>query len=380
MDLTALRRSPDVDDAGLTAYDAADRLLLDEAADALAAAAGAPGAVVVIGDTHGALALGAASDHGLVDVRVHQDALLGERAIAANAERLGLAGAVRVLPLDPDLVVGARVVLLRLPRSLDQLDEVAALIADHADRDVVVFAGGRLKHMTTAMNDVLRRRFGRLDITHARQKSRVLVAREPAGIQVGQADAPWPRRAHDDALDLDVVAHAGVFAGAAVDIGTRFLLEQLPGALAGRPAPTHAIDLACGTGLVAVALARQLPDARIDAVDQSAVAVASARLTAAANGVGDRIAVARADALETVGDGDADLVVVNPPFHSGGALTVALAERLFADAGRALAPGGRLVAVWNSHLRYRPALERLVGPTRQVARDPKFTITESTRR
>jgi len=45
-----------------------------------------------------------------------------------------------------------------------------------------------------------------------------------------------------------------------------------------------------------------------------------------------------------------------------------------------LAPGGELWAVWNSSLQYRPALERLVGPTRQVARNAKFTVTVSTRR
>ena len=45
--------------------------------------------------------------------------------------------------------------------------------------------------------------------------------------------------------------------------------------------------------------------------------------------------------------------------------------------GRVLAPGGELWTVWNSHLRYRPDLERLVGPTRQIARDRTFTVTAS---
>ena len=60
--------------------------------------------------------------------------------------------------------------------------------------------------------------------------------------------------------------------------------------------------------------------------------------------------------------------------HAGAAL------RLFDDAARVLAPGGELWAVWNSHLGYRAALERIVGPTRQVARNPKFTVTASVRR
>jgi len=353
--------------------------MLDEAAPYLARAAGVPGALVVVGDTHGALTLSLVADHDASSVRVHQDAMLGERAILANADRLGLARAVQVRPAGPSLVRDARVVLMRLPRSLDALDELSALIADHAAPDVVVLAGGRLKHMSTAMNDVLRRRFGRLDVSHARQKSRVLIARDPQ--PTTGARPPWPRRTYDPELDLNVVAHGGVFAGAAVDIGTRFLLRQLDSQLAG-PAPAHprtAVDLACGTGIVAVELARRFPAARIVATDQSAAAVASASATAAANGLDGRIEVVRGDGLEFADEASVDLIVLNPPFHAGAAVTTALAERLFAECGRVLAPGGRAVVVWNSHLRYRPELERLIGPTTQLARNPKFTVTVSTR-
>ncbi len=169
-----LRRAPDIEGEGLVAADAADRLILDESA-ALRTAAG-PGEIVVIGDGYGALALGAAFA-GARDVRVHQDALSGERALAANAQALGLDDRVSSGALDAALVSGARVVLLRLPRALDALRDIAGLIAAHAASDVVVVAGGRLKHMTVAMNDVLRSAFDTLDVTHARQKSRVLIAR-----------------------------------------------------------------------------------------------------------------------------------------------------------------------------------------------------------
>ena len=82
-----LRRIPDVEAAELVAVDATDRLLLDEAAGDLAAR---PGDVVVVDDSHGALTLGAAELHGATGIRVHQDLLLGELALAANAERTGL--------------------------------------------------------------------------------------------------------------------------------------------------------------------------------------------------------------------------------------------------------------------------------------------------
>ena len=365
--LEALRRWPDVESADLPAADAADRLILDESA---AARAGVEdGGLVVIGDGYGALALGSAANGGS-GIRVHQDALTGERALEANAERFGLAGGIASLPLNADLVRGASVVLLRLPRSLDALRDIAGLIAAHASPDVVVFAGGRIKHMTLGMNEVLREHFAALDVTHARQKSRVLVARTPH-----DGRDPRPQRATHDGLV--VCAFGGAFAGTSIDIGTRFLLDHLP---AGIDESDAAIDLACGTGAVAAWLALQHPGLRVYATDQSAAAVASARATAAANGVADRVTVARDDAMALLPDSSASFIALNPPFHVGGAIHEGVAPRLFADAARVLRPGGELWTVWNSALFYRPALERLVGPTRQIARNAKFTVTASTRR
>jgi 16S rRNA (guanine1207-N2)-methyltransferase len=264
-------------------------------------------------------------------------------------------------------------VLLRLPRSLDRLDELAGLVARHAASDVVLVAGGRIKHMSVAMNEVLRAWFERVDVSHARQKSRVLIARVPRGARSPSAPG-WPRGERHADLGLTVVAHGGVFAGTGIDIGTRFLLAQLGDAV---PDASTAVDLACGTGVVASWLARARPALRVTATDRSAAAAASARETADANDVADRVHVTQADALELLGDASEPLIVLNPPFHSDAALHTGIAAHLFADAARVLAPGGELWCVWNSHLRHRPLLERLVGPTRQIARNPKFTVTAS---
>ncbi|WP_173921794.1 class I SAM-dependent methyltransferase [Agromyces sp. Marseille-P2726] len=381
-ELGALRRHPDIEGPGLEASDAADRLILDEAAPF--AAEVAADELVVLDDAYGALALGSAATRGR-GIRVHQDLITGERALEANAERLHLAGAVRSMPLGAEVLRDARLVLLRLPRSLDRLDELAGLIARHAASDVTVVAGGRIKHMSLAMNDVLARWFARVDVSHARQKSRVLIARAPgrharptsSGATRPPGATTWPRRQRHDDLGLTVVAHGGVFAGTGIDVGTRFLLEHLHDAV---PDAATAVDLACGSGVVAAWLARERPALRVTATDRSAAAAASARRTMEANGVADRAHVTQADGLELLADSSEELIVLNPPFHSGAALHTGIARHLFAEAGRVLAPGGELWCVWNSPLRYRPLLERLVGPTRQVARNAKFTVTASNHR
>jgi 16S rRNA (guanine1207-N2)-methyltransferase len=233
-----------------------------------------------------------------------------------------------------------------------------------------------LKHMTTAMNAVLADVFGDVQVSLARQKARVLTVTEPHPA-AATVLARWPERSLDAETGLWVCAHGAAFAGTSVDIGTRLLLSVLDRAV---PEARTAIDLGCGTGVLASALAMARPALRVIATDQSAAAVSSAAATAAANGVAERVSVVRDDGLHAQPDASADLIVLNPPFHIGAAVHTGIAHRLFADAGRVLAPGGELWAVWNSHLGYRAALERAVGPTRQIARNPKFTVTASRKR
>ncbi|KGJ76945.1 SAM-dependent methyltransferase [Cryobacterium roopkundense] len=370
-DFDRLSRKPDVEADNLFAVDASDRLILDEAAGALAGAGA--GNVAILEDRYGALTLGAAALHGARKLRVYQDALSGEHALERNASQFGLDDCYRSLPLGEELLTGARVVLLQLPRSLGELDEIAGAIARYAAPDVLVFAGGRIKHMSVGMNEVLRRHFGALNVTPARQKSRVLIATSP--IQTGAS--AWPHSETHDDLGLIVRAHGAAFAGTSVDIGTRALLDVLDRM---KPDAESAIDLGCGTGVLAAALALQRPRLRVIASDQSAAAVASARATMDANALAERVTVVRDDALSSRAEDSAELILINPPFHIGSSVHAGIALKLFADAARVLSPGGELWAVWNTHLGYRPELTRIVGPTRQVGRNTKFTVTVSTRR
>jgi 16S rRNA (guanine1207-N2)-methyltransferase len=173
-----------------------------------------------------------------------------------------------------------------------------------------------------------------------------------------------------------VCAHGGAFAGTDIDIGTRFLLGFLDQAA---PDADTVIDLGCGTGVLASALAKARPSIRVLASDQSAAAVASASATAAANGVADSVTVVRDDALSTQPDASAQLIVLNPPFHLGSSVHAGAGLKLIEDAARVLARGGELWTVFNSHLGYQPTLRRVVGSTRQVGRNAKFTVTVSTK-
>ncbi|MBE4719825.1 SAM-dependent methyltransferase [Pseudarthrobacter sp. AB1] len=373
-----LRRHPDVEAPNLRAWDATDRLLLDAAA-----ARTEPGArLAVIGDRYGALTLGALGALGVRRVRVHEDLITGERALRNNAAELGFEAAApgavdatgfEQLPLGEELLSGAELVLLQMPRTLAELEEIAAAVARYAARGVVLLAGGRIKHMSLGMNAVLERHFETVQPQLARQKSRFILA---SGARPAEAHEWRPAVERLAELDLDVAAHGAVFAGAKLDIGTRFLLTFLPE----MPEARHAVDLGCGTGILAAMYARQNPASRVTATDRSAAAVASARATAKANSLEDRITALQDDAMSTFPAGSAELVLLNPPFHLGASVHAGAGIKLFEAAARVLAPGGELWTVFNRHLQYLPALERLVGPTTVKGGNPKFTVAVSTRR
>lgn len=373
-----LRRFPDVEAANLQAWDATDRLLLETALEMHSAGLLQPGGrLAVVGDRYGALTLGALTlgdeTLGAQPVRVHQDLITGERALRANAEALAIDTGYENLPLGAGLLAGASLVLLQLPRSLAELEEIADAVARHAAPDVVVLAGGRVKHMSLGMNAVLARYFEDVQPQLARQKSRLLLARRPKQVPT---EPPFPVTEVNEELGLAVCARGAVFAGTGLDIGTRFLLDFLPR----MPPATHAVDLGCGTGILAATYARANPGARVTATDRSAAAVDSALATARANGLDSRIEVLQDDAMSSLPDASADLILLNPPFHLEAAVHSGAGIKLIEAAGRVLAPGGELWTVFNSHLHYRPALERLIGPTREAGRNPKFTVTTSTRR
>ncbi|MFJ6002893.1 class I SAM-dependent methyltransferase [Arthrobacter sp. NPDC092385] len=374
--LDLLRRRPDVEAPELVAVDAADRLLLDTAAERLRSA----GAVATVNDSYGALTLGAAHLSGRQDIRAFQDGLVHEQALAANAAEQGLDGAYRSVPLDPNLLDGVTTVLLRLPRSLDELDEIAWTIASYGRPDVRVLAAGRVKHMSLSMNEVLGRYFADVTAGLARQKSRVLIAGNP---RMGTVPA-FPRSArYDVGLDrpLELRAYGATFGGTSLDPGTRMLLPHLRGMAEARSdGGREIIDLGCGNGTISAYLTLSDPRRRVYATDQSASAVASTAATAHANGVADRIRVGRDDALSGLPDRSAGVIVLNPPFHMGSTVHAGIAHRLFDACARVLEPGGELWTVWNSHLRYRSVLERTIGPTVQLDRSPRFTVTRSTRR
>ncbi|HSN44657.1 MAG TPA: methyltransferase [Propionibacteriaceae bacterium] len=268
--------------------------------------------------------------------------------------------------LDASVFQGADAVWMRLPKSLAALDEYAELTANNASPTVRLLAAGRMKDMTFSMNEVLAAHFGHISASRGRGKSRALRAWTPF-----QSETTWPRWKNHADLGVELAAHGHTFAGTKIDPGTRLLLDHVAEIGTG---DIH--DLGSGNGVIAVLLARRKGGAsKVSASDVSASSVAATRASAKANSV--TIDVAWADGLTHLADDSLDVLVTNPPFHTGIAKDSDPTLAMFEDASRVLRKGGELWCVYNSHLPWRGALNASVGPTRVVAQNPKYTLTRT---
>ena len=121
------------------------------------------------------------------------------------------------------------------------------------------------------------------------------------------------------------------------------------------------VDVGCGSGCIAVAIAHTLPDAELVAIDASPAALAIARENALSHGVASRIEFLEGDLVAPLQAGDVDAIVSNPPYvpddeletlepevfeHeprralSGGKDGLSVIERLLSAADKPLRRGG----------------------------------------
>ncbi|MFB6624449.1 methyltransferase [Streptomyces sp. NPDC056374] len=373
-----LTRHPEDPRDQLRAWDASDEYLLAALAEE---GTDLSGTVAVLGDRWGALvtALQAAGNGELVQI---SDSYLGRRATRTNLARAGAArDSVRLLTTQDPPPERIDVLLVRVPKSLALLEDQLHRLAPAVHEGTVIVGTGMVKDIHTSTLRLFERILGPTRTSLAVKKARLIHTTPDPSLT--PRPNPWPHR-YDLPADtpapglpgLTVTNQAGVFCADRLDIGTRFLLANLPGGI-GR---VRVADLGCGNGVVGLAIALHEPDAELIFTDESYQAVASAEENFRTHvGAGRKAEFLVGDGLADVPDGSVDLVLNNPPFHSHQATTDRTARRMFTDARRALRPGGELWVIGNRHLGYHVTLRRIFGNSELVASDAKFVVLRAVR-
>ncbi|MBC3482210.1 methyltransferase [Pseudomonas capeferrum] len=360
-----LIRQPDQANEPLQAFDAADEYLLahlhEQAPDASCR-------VLVLNDSFGALA---ASLAGQLAVTSSGDSHLAHLALEKNLARNGKPfDSVPFVPASEPWQGPFDRVLVRVPKTLALLEEQLIRLQGHLAPGAQVIAGAMIKHLPRAAGELMEKYIGPVQASLAQKKARLLTATDA---ERPAARSPYPSRYQLETPALELLNHANVFCRDGLDIGTRAFLPHLPRNLG----QARVADLGCGNGVLAIASALANPEAHYTLVDESYMAVQSARENWQA-ALGERPALMlAADGLAGVEKQSLDVVLCNPPFHQQQVVGDFLAWRMFQQAREALVVGGALYIVGNRHLGYHSKLARLFRGVEQVAATPKFVILKA---
>lgn len=125
---------------------------------------------------------------------------------------------------------------------------------------------------------------------------------------------------------------------------------------------TRVIDMCCGAGNLACALAHARPSLQVFASDLTDACVTLARRNVARLGLGDRVDVRQGDLFASVRDvGKVDVVVCNPPYISTGRLAKDSAHLLEREPREAFDGGPYGLSIHQRVLREAPELLRPGG-------------------
>ncbi|MBX4209254.1 class I SAM-dependent methyltransferase [Candidatus Parcubacteria bacterium] len=167
---------------------------------------------------------------------------------------------------------------------------------------------------------------------------------------------------------LEAANLPGVFSAGELDEGTKLLLDHIP------YDKRSVLDVGCGAGVIGAIYKKKNPAADVTMTDSSMLAIEAAKETLKKNGIEANVTIS--NVFSNV-EGAFDLVLCNPPFHSGVQTDYSFIERFAAGAKQRLKPDGEVYVVANSFLSYKDTLEKHIGPTEIVADDKKFKVFRS---
>ncbi|WP_018693033.1 methyltransferase [Algicola sagamiensis] len=165
---------------------------------------------------------------------------------------------------------------------------------------------------------------------------------------------------------LQVYSLPGVFSHGELDIATRLLLEEQTDKPRGR-----VLDFGCGAGVITAWLASRNENATVEAIDVSALALASTEKTLNANEVDAKVYPSNGwSQVKGVFNG----IYTNPPFHKGVKTDYNVTESFIRGCKAHLKSKGQLHLVANSFLKYPPIIEDTIGTCHIVAKNKGFQL------
>ncbi|MBD1555706.1 methyltransferase [Vibrio sp. S9_S30] len=365
-----LHRFPKRAQETLQAWNAGDEYLINYVEKELNVSDGKK--ILILNDHFGALSCWFSEKH---HVTMMTDSFISHHGTLKNLQRnqcnkVEFRTSLENIPADVDLV------LMQIPKInrflTYQLNQLRSALPSHCQ----IVAVNKVKEIHTSTLKLFEKHLGTTTTSLAWKKHRLVFSTPNSAVShKAEPETKWAV----DGENFSLTNLANVYSGEGLDLGARFMLEHIPQ----NPQLKHIIDLGCGNGVLSVKAGQLNPQATITCVDESYMAVESAKRNLTETLGEDRnIQCIANNCLDGFEKESTYLVLCNPPFHQQQAVTDHIAWQMFCDAKHVLSSGGDLFVIGNRHLGYDIKLERLFGKSqvKLVASNRKFVILQATKK
>jgi len=167
--------------------------------------------------------------------------------------------------------------------------------------------------------------------------------------------------------DLELFSLPGVFSFDRLDEGTQLLLTTLPD-LHGK----NVLDLGCGYGAIGITAAYS-GAASVEMADANLLAVAATRKNIERFALQNASASA-SDVLSELTGKQYDIILSNPPFHTGGEVDYQVAGAFIEQSHQALVEGGLLYLVANRFIRYEKIMQTCFQRVDEIFQSTRYHV------
>ena len=346
----------------LVAWDSADEYLINYVIEQNLA--DSQHSLLIYNDSFGAIT----ANFTQSNVTTVSDSWISKQGLQYNFEQNGLSleNITQLTSLD-SLPENITVILYKIPKSKSLMIDQLLTIKAKYNQEIIFIAADKAKDIHSSTLKLFEKYLGTTKTSLAVKKSR-LVFSQLDNKQTLPSPFPtiWPL----ENTQFSISNHSGVYAREKLDIGARHFMENLPDVKSGM----RVIDLGCGNGVIGLTVLAQQPEAFVTFVDESYMAVDSAKANISNNLPSqiEQCEFSINDCLADVEPNSVDLVLCNPPFHQQNATTDHIAWQMFRDSHRVLKKGGELRIIGNRQLGYHIKLKRLFGNEKLIASNDKF--------
>jgi 16S rRNA (guanine1207-N2)-methyltransferase len=166
---------------------------------------------------------------------------------------------------------------------------------------------------------------------------------------------------------IEIFSLPGIFSFDRLDPGTQLLLDSLPNLR-----NMNVLDLGCGYGVLGLVATRS-GAAYVDMVDANLLAVAAAQTNVQRLGLANARALA-SDVLSAIPERKYDLIISNPPFHTGRDVDYQVAGAFIEQSFGALETGGQLYCVANRFICYEKIMELHFQSVELLVQSPSYHV------